>query len=273
MRRSLSYVLFAAGALTATVALAQVKKGGGPRGTRRPTGASKDAGAGDSGPYDKGDLGKAVPTTSDGGSPPAETVASAAVGADAAEPPGESPAAQSQSQAAADESVRSSPLNPRPEEFPDGGAVMTSAELDKIIGEIAALRARVAVVSDTLFHSRVVLRVETRGDHARIAKLVVTLDEGIVYTPRPLVSAPKTRPRSTTMPLLRDGTCSAFRSSVVTIGATATATPSNPGLRWMCRRTSASKRSSGSTTIPTWRPIFRRARRALTIFGCACAPR
>jgi hypothetical protein len=81
-----------------------------------------------------------------------------------------------------DAGVRSSPLNPRPEEFPDGGAVSTPADLDKILGDIATLRARVAAIGDTLFKSRIVLRVETSGDHAKIGKLAISLDEGVVYT-------------------------------------------------------------------------------------------
>jgi hypothetical protein len=81
-----------------------------------------------------------------------------------------------------DGGVRSSPLNPRPEEFPDGGAVATPADLDKIMGDIATLRARVAAIGDTLFKSRIVLKVETRGDHAKFGKLAVSLDDGIVYT-------------------------------------------------------------------------------------------
>ena len=81
-----------------------------------------------------------------------------------------------------DGGVRSSPLNPRPEEFPDEAAVSTPAELDKIMGDIAALRARVAAIGDTLFKSRIVVRVETRGSHAKIGKLAVSLDEGTVYT-------------------------------------------------------------------------------------------
>jgi len=81
-----------------------------------------------------------------------------------------------------DGGVRSSPLNPRPEEFPDGGPVSTPADLDKILGDIATLRARVAAIGDTLFKSRIVLKVETRGDHAKIGKLAVSLDEGVVYT-------------------------------------------------------------------------------------------
>ena len=81
-----------------------------------------------------------------------------------------------------DAGVRSSPLNPRPEEFPEESAVSTPADLDKIMGDIAALRARVAAIGDTLFKSRIVVRVETRGSHAKIGKLAVSLDEGIVYT-------------------------------------------------------------------------------------------
>src|SRR6185369_7685187 len=84
-----------------------------------------------------------------------------------------------------DGGVRSSPLNPRPEEFPDGGVVSTPADLDKILGDIATLRARVAAIGDTLFKSRVVLKIETRGDHAKIGKLAVSLDDGIVYTAPP----------------------------------------------------------------------------------------
>jgi hypothetical protein len=81
-----------------------------------------------------------------------------------------------------DGGVRSSPLNPRPEEFPDGGPISTPADLDKILGDIATLRARVAAIGDTLFKSRIVVRVETRGDHAKIGKLAISLDEGVVYT-------------------------------------------------------------------------------------------
>jgi hypothetical protein len=84
-----------------------------------------------------------------------------------------------------DGGVRSSPLNPRAEELPDGGAVAMPVDLDKIMGDIAALRARVAAVGDVLFKSRIVLRVETRGDHAKIGKLAISLDDGIVYTAPP----------------------------------------------------------------------------------------
>src|SRR2546429_678072 len=81
-----------------------------------------------------------------------------------------------------DGGVRSSPMNRRPEEFPEGGTVSTPADFDKIMGDIATLRARVAAVGDALFKSRIVVRIETRGSHAKIGKLAVSLDEGVVYT-------------------------------------------------------------------------------------------
>jgi hypothetical protein len=44
------------------------------------------------------------------------------------------------------------------------------------------LRARVAAVSDTLFHSRIAISIETSGDASRIASLSVSLDDGVVWT-------------------------------------------------------------------------------------------
>jgi hypothetical protein len=80
---------------------------------------------------------------------------------------------------------RSSPLNPRPEELSDAGPVSPPEEVDRILGDIATLRARVAAIGDTLFKSRIVVRLETRGDHAKIGKLAVSLDDGVVYTAPP----------------------------------------------------------------------------------------
>ena len=111
---------------------------------------------------------------------PAAADAPAPAPKESAEPPAE-PAKNS----FGDAGVRSSPLNPRAEEFPDGGGVATPGDLDKILGDIATLRARVAAIGDTLFKSRIVLRVETRGDHAKFGKFAVSLDEGIIYTAPP----------------------------------------------------------------------------------------
>jgi hypothetical protein len=75
-----------------------------------------------------------------------------------------------------------SPLNPAANEFSDAGAPPMSIDYDRLLADIAALRARVAAVSDTLFHSRVAVAIETSGDHGRIASLAVSLDDGIVWT-------------------------------------------------------------------------------------------
>jgi hypothetical protein len=88
-----------------------------------------------------------------------------------------------------DAGARSSPLNPRAEEFADAGPPVTTADLERVMGDLAVLRGRIAAVSDTLFKSRIAVRLETRGDHARIAKLTVNLDDGVVYVARPAFSA------------------------------------------------------------------------------------
>ena len=54
--------------------------------------------------------------------------------------------------------------------------------MDKLIGDITALRARVAAVSDTLFHSRIAIALEVDGDHGKLTRLSVSLDDGVVYT-------------------------------------------------------------------------------------------
>jgi len=175
MRRLPATALLALGLAAATLALAQ----GGKKPARgKPAAKPKPAAA----------VAPAKPTEGAGGSSPYEgeqpqpepAPASSAAVADgsekaAPEPPSAPPAAN-------DAGVKNSPLNPRPEEFPDGGGqVTTSADLEKVLGEIAALRARVAAIGDTLFHSRIVLKIEATGDHAKIGKLAVRLDEGIVY--------------------------------------------------------------------------------------------
>jgi hypothetical protein len=105
--------------------------------------------------------------------------------ASSASPEATEPPSVQRANVASDGGVRTSPLNPRPEEFPDGGAVSSPPDLDKIMGDIAVLRARVAAIGDVLYKSRIVLRVETRGDHAKIGKLAISLDDGIVYTAPP----------------------------------------------------------------------------------------
>ena len=85
--------------------------------------------------------------------------------------------------ASQDDAVRKSPLNPAANEFPDGGTRPPPPEYDKLLGEIAALRGRVASLTTTLFASKLRVVVETDDhDAARITKLVVTLDDGVIYT-------------------------------------------------------------------------------------------
>jgi hypothetical protein len=77
---------------------------------------------------------------------------------------------------------RPSPLTPEPEEFPSAGAQPPLAEYDALLSEIAALRGRVTALTKTLFKSRLRVLVETDGDDARIDSLVITLDDGVVFT-------------------------------------------------------------------------------------------
>lgn len=81
-----------------------------------------------------------------------------------------------------DEKVKSSPLNPAANEFPDGGVKPPPPQYDKLLGEIAALRSRVASLTTTLFASKLRVIVQTDGDDARISKFVTTLDDGVVFS-------------------------------------------------------------------------------------------
>jgi hypothetical protein len=77
---------------------------------------------------------------------------------------------------------RLSPLNPAPNEFSDGGASKPAPDYDRLLADIASLRARVAAVGDTLFHSHIAIRIDSNGDHARVANLSIWLDDGVVWT-------------------------------------------------------------------------------------------
>jgi len=83
-----------------------------------------------------------------------------------------------------DGGVRPSPLTPAPNEFSQGGidAGAPAVDYDKLVADISSLRARVAAVGDNLFHSRIAIQIRTDGDHGRIGRLVVSLDDGAVYT-------------------------------------------------------------------------------------------
>jgi hypothetical protein len=75
-----------------------------------------------------------------------------------------------------------SPLTPAASEFSDAGPSPAPVDYDRLLADIASLRARVAAVSDTLFHSKIAISVETGGDHARLSSLSVSLDDGVVWS-------------------------------------------------------------------------------------------
>jgi hypothetical protein len=153
-----------AGVLGGTVAVAQTH---GARPAKPPAGKPKPAGSAES-PYE--DRTPAPVPASPGSAAPAPAAAVAdggSVSAPAAEPPA---------------GARLSPLNPAPNEFSDAGAPASAIDYDRLLAEIAALRARVAAVSDTLFHSRIAISIETSGDATRVAGLSVSLDDGVVWT-------------------------------------------------------------------------------------------
>jgi hypothetical protein len=102
--------------------------------------------------------------------------------AEAPPPPGSGAVAAPAGDESAD-GGKLSPLNPAPSEFSDGGLSIPAPDYDRVLADVASLRARVAAVGDTLFHSRIVIRIEMTGDHSRIASLRVSLDDGVVWTP------------------------------------------------------------------------------------------
>jgi len=78
---------------------------------------------------------------------------------------------------------RLSPLNPQPNEISshsvDAGVPI---DYDRLLADIAALRARVAAVSDNLYQSRISVALQTDGNHAKIGRLTVSLDDGVVFS-------------------------------------------------------------------------------------------
>lgn len=156
--------IVAASLALATLALAQPHRNPRPGASPRP---KASASAGGDNPYDtsaaaasaSGSAGTSLPPSAlgDGGPIPAPAAASPSGGV-------------------------LSPLNPNANEFGDGGVPPSTIDYDRLLADVAALRARVAAVSDTLFHSKMAISVETSGDHGRIASLSVSIDDGVVWT-------------------------------------------------------------------------------------------
>lgn len=86
-----------------------------------------------------------------------------------------------------------SPLNPRPEEFPQEGPSEAPVSLAELLSDIAALRSRVAALTTALYASQLRVFVAAEGDDSRIEQLVVTLDDGVVFTAKDTFVAEETR--------------------------------------------------------------------------------
>jgi len=83
---------------------------------------------------------------------------------------------------AVDPKARASALNPRADELPDGGVAPPPPDYERLFGDIAALRGRVAALTTTLFASKLRVTLRAEGDNARISRLSVTLDDGVVFS-------------------------------------------------------------------------------------------
>jgi hypothetical protein len=164
MTRGAAKVLFAlaGAALVAGTAFAQPKKPAKPKLGTKPTVAQVDGGESPS----EESNGTPASTNGDGGAPSTGPVPA--------------PVARE----SGDGGVKASPLNPAPGELanPSLDAGSPSVDYDRLLGDIAALRARVAAVGDSLFHSRIGVGIETAGDHGKIARLTIAIDDGVVYT-------------------------------------------------------------------------------------------
>jgi hypothetical protein len=171
-RTRLGALVLLALAFGATLAVAQPKKGGG---AKKPPRTTPDAGTDN--PYEDV-MASVAPAKADAGAVgavAAVTDAGAALSLDAAVP-------APQGAQLLDGGLRPSPLNPAPEEMPSLAAPDAGVDVDKLIADVATLRARVAAVGDNLFHSRVAVSVQTKGSHARVQRLVLSLDDGVVFT-------------------------------------------------------------------------------------------
>ncbi|HEY3819420.1 MAG TPA: hypothetical protein VGL81_19760 [Polyangiaceae bacterium] len=169
----------AGGALAAALALVPLAFAQQPRWPQRAAGrpaAKPKASAGSDNPYETDKPSGASPATSAASSP-----ASTANAAWPASSTGPVPPPPTES----GDGGKLSPLNPAANEFSDAGLGSSSLDYDRLLADIGSLRARVAAVSDTLFHSRIAVTLETSGDHGRIAALSVSLDDGVVWTSPP----------------------------------------------------------------------------------------
>jgi len=80
---------------------------------------------------------------------------------------------------------RPSPLTPLPPEYTGNVEAGAPLDYDRILADIASLRARVAAASQNLYLSRISVGVVTEGSDTKVSRLVVSLDDGVVFTAPP----------------------------------------------------------------------------------------
>jgi hypothetical protein len=134
-------------------------------------------------PRGRGPAPKPKPTKVDAGVEAPATDDTAASVASPAAPVGDGGAGAPPLPSYYDGGQKASPLNPAPNELPSGAPppTGTAVDYDKLLGDISALRARVATVGDALFLSRIDVAVQNDGDRSKITRLTVSLDDGLVF--------------------------------------------------------------------------------------------
>ncbi len=78
-----------------------------------------------------------------------------------------------------------SPLTPRPDEAPPvkaSASAKPAASYDALMAEVAALRARVGVIANAVWKSRITVSVRLNGSHARVASAKLFVDNALVWT-------------------------------------------------------------------------------------------
>jgi hypothetical protein len=121
--------------------------------------------------------------------PPAAPADAGSVDASPQGAPSSGPDASENSVSTADSNssgARLSPLTPTAAEFAQASDAGAQAfDYDRVISDVAALRARVAAATELMFRSKLVIQVKAEGKYAKIARLNVALDDGVVFSAKP----------------------------------------------------------------------------------------
>jgi len=78
-----------------------------------------------------------------------------------------------------------SPLTPRPDEAPPvkaSASAKPGASYDALMAEVAALRARVGVIANAVWKSRITVAIRLNGSHARVSGAKLFVDNALAWT-------------------------------------------------------------------------------------------